>query len=162
MAFTGSPLDSTYLTNQEAANRDNSKRNDPQHIKIHRFPQYTHAAAQGAGTGEINLGKLPPGELTIYPDLSRVVTSAFAANADIHLGHRAYTQPDGTVVAEDDNQWLDNGDAASGVDAAFGLPAVGYDVVDSVGGIEVFAMIDTGNIEVGDTIDVWFAYTSTT
>lgn len=155
-AFTGSPLDTTYLTNQEATNRDNNKRNDPQALKVHVFPTYTHAA--GAGTGEINLGLLPPGEITIYPDLCRLIASQFATSADLHIGHRAYTQPDGTAVVEDDNEWADNVDVAGGaIDAAFTLPAAPT-VYDSQKGIEVYAMVDTGNIEDGDTIQVIFVY----
>jgi len=157
-AFTGTPLDSTYQSNQEASNRDNNKRNDPQHLKVWHPPVYTHASAAGAGTGEINLGTLPPGEITIYPDLCRLITSQFGASADIHLGHRAYTQPDGTAVVEDDNEWVDNGDAGGGaIDAAFLLPT-SPTVYDSQAGIEVFAMIDAGDIEVGDTIEVVFVY----
>ena len=157
-AFTGSPLDSTYLTNQEAANRDNLKRNDPQNLKVWHPTVYTHAA--GAGTGEINLGKLPAGEITVYPDLCRVISSQFAASADLHIGHRAYTQPDGTAVAEDDNEWLDNGDAGGGaLDTAF-TAITGPTVYDSQAGIEVYAMVDTGNIEDGDTIEIVFVYGS--
>jgi len=157
-AFTGSPLDSTYQSNQEATNRDNNKRNDPQVLKVQNFPVYTHAA--GAGTGEVNIGTLPQGEITIFPDLCRVISSQFAASADLHIGHRAYTQPDGTAVAEDDNAWGDNLDAGGGaIDAAFTLPAAPT-VYDSVAGIEVYAMVDTGNIEDGDTIQLVFVYAS--
>ena len=157
-AFSGTPLDSTYLTNQEATNRDNLKRNDPQNLKVWHPPVYTHAA--GAGTGEINLGKLPAGEITVYPDLCRIITSQFDTNADIHLGHRAYVEPDGDTVVEDDNEWVDNGDAGgAAIDAAF-TAITGPAVYNSVAGIEVYAMIDTGNIEDGDTIEIVFVYGS--
>lgn len=161
-AFTGTPVDSTYQTNQEASNRDNNKRNDPRALKVHHFPVYTHAAAQGAGTGEINIGTLPQGEITIYPDLSRYLTSQFGASATMDIGHRAYTQPDGTAVAEAGAVWgsaIDVNGAAT--DAAWPLPA-GPTVYDSVSGIEVFCTVAAGDIEVGDTIEIVVVYASAT
>jgi hypothetical protein len=162
MAFTGSPKDSTWITNHEASNRDNVQENYPQTLKMLVSPIYTHASGEGAGTGEINLIKLPPGRLTIHPDLCRIITSQFATNADLHIGHRAYTDLDGATVSEDDDEWGANLDAGGGaLDAAFTLPAAPT-LYESQDGIEVYALVDTGNIEVGDTIQVVFAFSSAT
>lgn len=116
---------------------------------------YTHSG--GAGTGTIPLRKLPAGKIKVFPSLSRCITSAFAATSDIHIGHQAYVKPDGTTEAADDNEWLDNGDAASGIDVAFGLPALPTEY-NSRDGIMVEAMVDTANIEDTDTIHGWIAY----
>ena len=134
-----------------AAHIDSDKQGN---LHIYRF-SYTHSG--GAGVGTIPLRKLPAGKITIIPDLCRLITSAFAATSDIHLGHQAYVKRDGTTEAADDNEWLDNGDAASGVDVAWGLPAVPV-TIDSRDGVMLEAMVDTGNIEDGDTIDGWCAF----
>ena len=42
---------------------------------------YTHLAAAGAGTGEVNLLRLPPGRLTIFSQLSRIEATQEAVNA---------------------------------------------------------------------------------
>lgn len=118
------------------------------------FFNYTHAA--GAGTGEVNLVRMEPGKRRILTDLSRIVTTAFEANADLHLGYRAYTKHDGTAVVADDNAFLDNADAGGGaLDSAWVLPAAGYFDVDSRTDFIIYAMIDTGDIADADTIHGW-------
>jgi len=152
-AFTGTPVKSneyTLQTDGKVHVRDYSD------LKIAYF-SYTHSA--GAGDGEVDLVQLPAGRVRIFPDLCRIVSTQFASNADLHLGYRAYTDEAGTAVAEDDNAFLDNGDAGGGaIDAAWTLPAGGSAVYDTQGGLRVFAKIDTGNIEDTDTIDGWVAY----
>lgn len=121
---------------------------------------YTHAAAQGAGTGELNLFQLPAGKIRVFPDQSWVVTSQYALNADLHIGFRSYTEPEGTVVAEDDNAFLDNADVGgAALDQALTLPATGFLDINSRNPVTIYAMIDTGNIETGDTLWVYMAYT---
>jgi len=157
MAFTGSPTKSTEYTNQV----DGNKKAAPFHDKPVRYAPFSYTHAAGAGIGEVNLVRLLPGRIVVLPDLSRLVTSAFAANADIHIGTRAFTNPDGTAVAEDDNRFADNEDAGGGaLDKAFPLPAGGKETLDSRDGVIVYAMIDTGNIEDNDTIDGYVAYVS--
>ena len=109
MAFTGSPVKSNEYTNQTASHTKVSV-DVINKLELARF-SYTHAA--GAGTGEVNLIELPAGRITVYPDLSRLVTTAFAANSDIHIGYRAYVGSDGVTVVEDDNAFVDNGDAGT-------------------------------------------------
>lgn len=154
-AFTGTPVKSDQYTLQTQSWSKVSV-DVINKLELARF-SYTHAA--GAGTGEINLIELPAGRITVYPDLSRLVSSAFAANADLHLGYRAYTGADNVAVVEDDNAFGDNLDAGGGaLDQAWTLPAVGYFRFNSRNGVLIYAMVDTGNIEDGDTIDGWVAY----
>src|SRR3990172_9848375 len=118
-AFTGTPVKSVQYTDQT----NSAEKVAPNIIgKVHiaRF-SYVHSA--GAGTGEVNLIELPAGKITIYPDLSRIVTTAFAATADLHLGYRAYTDSAGVAVVADDNAFLDNADVGGGaLDQAWTLP----------------------------------------
>ena len=153
MPFTGTPVDSVQRAAQKSAVKNEHYMNSPMH---YAYFSYTHTA--GAGTGEINLVNLPAGNIMIWPALCRVKSSAMVSTADLHIGHRAYTQPDGTVVAENDNEFLDNGDATSAIDSAFLLPAVPT-VYKSKDGIEVYAMVNTADIENTDTITGYVAYT---
>lgn len=155
-AFTGTPFDSIHLDAQQATNREVGSKNSAQELKVVRFATYTHLAAQGAGTGTVRLGMLPPGQITIYPALSRLVTSQFAANADIHIGYAAHVNTAGAAVSASTNAFLDNGDAGGGaLDSALtGNPTE----MDSISGIVMEAMIDTGNIETDDTISLSIVY----
>lgn len=154
MAFTGSPVDSTQRTNEKDSAVKADLR-DHSGLKV-VVGQYTHSA--GAGTGEINMFKLPPGRIRIYPDLCRVVSSAMVATADLHIGHRAYVNEAGTTVVEDDNEWLDNADAGSAIDSALTDGGTTNNAYNSEDGIEVYALIDTGNIENTDTIYLLMVY----
>jgi hypothetical protein len=119
---------------------------------------YTHAG--GADTDvEVELIKLPPGRVRIYSLLSRIETTAMVATADFHLGTRAFTNEDGTAVAEDDNRFADNLDAGSALDQAWPLPAgIGITDLNSQEGITLYCLVDTANIEDGDTIEVTCVY----
>lgn len=153
-AFTGSPTDSTQRANEKDSAVKADLR-DASALKV-KVAKYTHAA--GAGTGEVNLFTLPPGRIRIYPDLCRVISTAMATNADLHIGHRAYNQEDGTLIAEDDNEWLNNADAGSAIDSVLTDGGTTDNQYESRAGIVVFAMIDTGNIEDTDTIYVHMVY----
>ena len=162
-AFTGTPASSTEYAQQTGfiGGAMNAGRG-LQHMAF----SYTHAL--GAGTGEVNLCILPAGFIRTFSGLSALDTSAVAANADIHLGFRAYTEPDGDVVAVDDNFFLDNGDAATGgamtlIPAAPGVSVfrVRHSNGDYKGkGLVIYAMIDTGNIEDTDTIAGFIVYSN--
>jgi len=158
MAFTGSPVNATIYQNQvDGDGTKNVTADVTGKMRIARF-SYTHAA--GAGVGEINLVKLPPGKTRVLTDLCRLVTTQFASNADLHIGHRAYTNLAGTAVAEDDDVFGANIDAGGGaIDAAFTLPAGGIKEFDSRGEVGIYAMVDTGNIEDDDTINGYIVYT---
>jgi hypothetical protein len=131
----------------------------PTGVEVAHF-NYTHSL--GAGVGDVNLTRLPPGKIRILASACYVATSAFAANADLHIGLRAYTNSVGTAVAEDDNLLLDNADAATGGNLSAGfatLTVAGYIEIDSREGVVVYGMIDTGNIEDTDTIDGFITFT---
>jgi hypothetical protein len=154
-AFTGTPTSASAYAAQISAEKAPAL--EVMGAMKVAFFDYTHSA--GAGTGEVNLVSLPAGRIVIYSDLSRVVTSAYAATADLHLGFRAYTHQDGSAVAEDDNAFLDNADAGGGaLDQAWVLPAGGVTELNSQGGITIYALIDTGNIENTDTLSGWVCY----
>jgi hypothetical protein len=151
--FTGSPASSVQYAAQHSVNRAYGAIGA---LWVARF-NYVHTA--GAGFGEINLVKLPPGRIVIYSDLSRFVVSDMFLNADFHLGYRAHKKEDWTPVPEVNNAFADNEDAGTGpLDKTFPLPASGTVELDSEAGITLFAMIDAGNIENTDTIDGYVVF----
>ena len=154
-AFTGTPASSTQYARQIAGKTPWADLADGKA----KF-SYTHAL--GAGTGEVNLIWLPPGQITVFHTASLIRASQMVANADLHLGHRAYYDPvAGATVAEDDNEWLDNSDVGGGaIDSALVLPAApaAWTVYNTQGGLIVYATIDTANMEDGDTINGYIRY----
>lgn len=154
-AFTGSPTSSVQHAAQQRGGGNVEARDSA--VLRFMFFNYTHTA--GAGTGEVNLCTLPAGRIRIFGDYSRVRSSAMVATADLHIGHRAYTDEAGTAVAEDDNEWADNLDAGAAIDVALGDGGTTLSQYESRDGITVYAMVDTANIEDTDTIDGWIAYT---
>ena len=116
-----------------------------------------------AETGTIKMIRLPAGVVRVYPWLSRILTSQFAATSDLHIGYAAYTNSAGTAVAGDDNAFADNLDVGGGpINQVWPLPATGtslYTEFDSQTGIDIEILIDTANIESADTIEMVCAYT---
>jgi hypothetical protein len=99
-----------------------------------------------AGTGTAKMVTLPAGRKIIFPDLCRIVAPQGSTNADLHVGHSAYVEPDGDTVSADDNAFADNLDlGGAALDQAFALPAVGYYVIDSKGPVDIEVLIDTAN-----------------
>jgi hypothetical protein len=154
-AFTGTPVSAEPYASQHGANKANKK---DAGLAVFAAPfSYTHAA--GAGTGEVNLITLTPGKIRVFPQLSRIAISQMVATADFHLGHRAYYNSAGTLVPEDDDEFMANVDVGGGAIAETTWAAVTgatlttdaeYDTRD---GLTIYAMIDTANMEDGDTID---------
>jgi hypothetical protein len=150
-AFTGTPASaSDYSKEVTAPIRKTVAANG---VQVKKFATYTHAL--GTGTGAVNLGTLPQGTYWVYPYLSTIVTSAWEANADVHLGYRAYLKTDGTTATEDDNAFADNVDAATGGTFNLTLPPV---LIEAAEPVVIFALIDTGDIANDDTLDVHLAY----
>ena len=148
-AFTGTPASSVQYALQIAGKTPSS---DISH-GVAKF-SYTHAL--GAGTGEVNLIWLPPGRITIFNTASLIRASQMVSTADLHVGFRAYTDPVAGAVVVDDNAFLDNADVGGGaIDSAFLLPAApaAWQVFNTEGGLIIYAMIDTANMEDGDTIN---------
>jgi len=158
-AFTGTPASSGVYTSQTDGSHAAGTAVDAK-VHIADSGLYTHTL--GAGTGAVNMLILPPGKIKVLVDLCRVVSSAMVATADLHVGHRAHTNLDGTAVVEDDNSLHDNADAGSALDEALTLPAAGILEFDSQEGVTIFVTIDTANIEDTDTIRLFLAYTGST
>lgn len=154
-AFTGTPVMSPVYTlqdNDNLANHEDARGG----LECAWSGLYTHVA--GAGTGEVNMVKLPPGKIRVLPDLCRLVSTAMVSTANLNIGHRAYTGADGVAVVEDDNTFADDLDATSAIDQTLPLPAAGYKEYDSLDGVTIFAMVDTANIEDTDTISLFMVY----
>jgi len=158
-AFTGTPASSGIYTSQTDGSHAAATAVDS---KMHVADSGVYTHTLGAGTGAVNMLILPPGKIKVFPDLCRVVSSAMVATADLHVGHRAHTNLDGTAVAEDDNSLHDNADAGSALDEALTLPAGGLQSYDSQEGVTIFVTIDTANMEDTDTIQLFLVYTGST
>lgn len=155
-AFTGTPASSNEYAEQIAGKTHG-------HYLANGRAQFTYTHALGAGTGEINLIRLPPGLVTVFNNASLIRASQMVSTADLHVGYRAYTNPVTGAVAADDNAFLDNADVGGGaIDSALLLPAApaAFLRFHSTTGIVIYAMIDTANIEDGDTINGYIAYSS--
>jgi len=124
---------------------------------LYQGSSYIHVA--GAGVGEVNMLRLPPGRIQLFPSLSRVISTAMVATADIHVGNRAYTNLAGVTVVEDNNSLLDDGNAAAALDVALDITLVAdYTEWNSRAGIGIYFEIDTANIEDTDIVSLWMAY----
>ena len=166
--FTGSPSASTQYVRFESASLGKVQKALGQTLTLEPF-SYTHTSTEGTGTGEVNLLALPPGLYHIFPELSYISCSQFEANADLHLGHRAFYKADGTLVAEDDDEWSANSDVGGaarsgpwtgGFETGFnGTTSQAHADYDAATGLTIYVMIDTGDIAAGDTITGWVAYT---
>lgn len=152
-AFTGTPVSAPDYVDQ--VTNPFTKVLAAGVLQVRKFSRWTHTATEGSGTGVIYLGVLPAGEYVISPPHSVVVTSAFAANADLHVGTNAYMQISGTAATADDNNIFDNVDAATGGVFVGTLTPFSVSAAEPV---RIEAMIDTGNIEADDTIDLYLAF----
>ena len=63
----------------------------------------TVQAALGCANSTFQLGVLPPGKWRYLSMLSRVRTTAFGTARTLDIGTGAYTNPDGTAVAADED-----------------------------------------------------------
>ena len=142
-------------------NETSFERVEPKLASALHLRSFDGYVATTAGTGTINLVKLPPGRVRIFPDLSRLVTSAITATGTISIGYAAYTKENGTAVNALTTAFVNAGAAGAGaLDSAFVLPAVGYLDLDSKDGIVLTATVATADMRIGDTIDGWVAYTN--
>ena len=155
MTFTGSPLSSTQYAAQIAAMAEAADINAPMR---YAYSKWTCAEA---GVGEVNLFKLPAGRIRFYPDLSwGILGDTGQTNCNLSIGHRAYTNEDGTAVAEDDNEWLDDFDIGGGAhDADMDTIILVPTMMNSQEGIIVFVTFDTADIDLASVMELWFAYT---
>src|SRR5262245_40020421 len=101
MAFTGSPTGSVQFNLQSGVTAGGAYGGETAGQLHASVFEYTHTAAAGAGTGEVNLIILPPGALVVLPNLCAFgVSVAWAAASTAQFGTRAFTQPNGTAVAQ--------------------------------------------------------------
>jgi hypothetical protein len=156
MPFAGSPSDSPQRANE----KDSAKKVDLRDSSGLRVKAARYVHSSGNGDGQVNMFKLPPGRIRIYPHLSRIVTSQMGGGAVVSVGYRAYKREDGTNVNASANEWANNLAAGSGAqDVAFTNGVVGtQNIYDSSDGIEVYATIASGNIRDNDTIYVACVY----
>lgn len=162
MAFTGSPTGSTQYNQMTGVVAGGAYGGETAgKLKCSIF-EYTHAAAAGAGTGEINLITLPAGSILIYPALSSFgVSVAWAASSTVQFGTRAYVNTSGTTVAAVTGALS----AAVAVGAAtvattaMTVPANGQALkINSSNGVTIFATVASGNITVGGTLFGYIAW----
>jgi len=154
MTFTGAPLSSTQYAAQIGAKAEPADINSPMRYIYGKW------TCTEAGVGEINMFKLPAGRIRFYPDLSWLISSDMTATANLSIGHRAYVNEDGTVVALDENEWLSAADSGGGaLDQNLDDIITSPTLMNSQDGIVVYVTIDTADCDLTDTIEVWFAYT---
>jgi hypothetical protein len=163
MAFTGSPTGSVQYNQLTGVTQGGAYGGETAGKLKASYFEYTHTAAAGAGTGEMNLVILPAGSILVYPFLSaHGVSVAWAASSTVQFGTRAYTQPDGTAVA----QAVGALSTALAVGAAtqatrvMDVPAFGQvlKLNSRSPGVTVFATVASGNITVGGTLFGWVTW----
>ncbi len=158
MAFTGSPTSSVQRALQKGGGGGKVEQHDFSRMMVAEF-YYKHAAGQGVG--EINLIKLPSGKIRIYPNLCEIITSpTFTATVDLHIGYRAYTDPEASTpaVIADDNYFADNLDPATVLKQSWPLPLI-HPVFNTRDGFEIFIMLDTSTgLEDDDVIEGCVVY----
>lgn len=146
--FTGTPAVSKTLFDQ--------LNNVPEAFSLAnlrgRTVSYVHSL--GAGTGEVDLYRLPAGKIRLVTALCNWQASQFDTDAVLSIGFREYEDGDGNTVDEDPAAFVEEADVATGATSKtpFALPAAGYLDIDSADGVIVFATVAVGNIENNDTI----------
>ena len=147
-AFTGSPASTKQRVDQVNGIPESFS------LANLRGKTVTYVHSLGAGTGEVNLYKLPAGPIRLLTNLCSFTASQFGALATLDLGYREYVDNVGDTQAEDGNAFLSAADVAAGATTKtfLALPAAGFIDFNSAAGVVIFATIGTGNIENDDTI----------
>ena len=153
---------SVQITNAEASPRTAIPAYDwSGKMRIARF-EFTQGAAAGDANSTAELVKLPAGRVRLYLAQSRVTTSAFGTSRTLDLGHKAYTDEDGSAVAADEDS-LDAAQSVSGAASYVPIGTVGGDESilyksQSTDGVVVIAKCEGGTIPVAATIKGYFVY----
>ncbi len=125
---------------------------------------YAKYTAVAAGTGIAELLTLPAGRIIIHNHLSRMVGSDDGqTNANVSIGHAAYTQQDGTAVILDIDEWVNDADYGGGVtDIVFDilLPTIPFGEYNSRDGIVVTMTVDTADMDLGGVVELLIYYTA--
>lgn len=153
-------MTTTYSSNQYTLQTSVRRNGEPGEMKSRFFEGVTATA----DTGTINLVKLPPGKLRIFPGLSSFLCSNMAATANISIGYAAHTASNGAAVVAD----VDALKAEGLVNAC--VLANSYNIManvantalllDSLDGVTVTATVGTANTAVNGTYSgyITFAY----
>jgi hypothetical protein len=106
---------------------------------------FTTAGFTTASLGDIPLILLPPGNVRLYCDLSRLICPAGTATSDLDLGWGAHTKADGTAVVADYDGIAASLDVGGGaIDADIDDIANFFDF-DSREGVQIGCSFDTAN-----------------
>ena len=125
--------------------------------------EFTQGAAAGDATSTAELIELPGGTQRILADESKVYYSAFGSARTLAIGYRAYTNADGTAVAESSTALNAATSVASAgsfnVGAALQVAASGgMATYDSRDGITIFGTVAGGTIPAAATIKGHITY----
>ena len=151
MALT--PSKSTEYTNYTATPRVESGAEWDSKVRISNGTLVLTAS----GTGTASMLVLPAGRKLVYPHLSCISGPDGATNADISVGHAAYTDPSsGAVIADIDAFSADN-DLGGGPLVNSVLNVRGPVVIDSEENVVVTITVETANALTG-TYELNLAY----
>jgi hypothetical protein len=100
----------------------------------------------GAGVATAAMLRLPPGQVRVYTNASRIRVPDGATGAVADVGFLAYVNEAGTTVNANSAAFHLNGACGSGdLDANLALPAVGYLDLNSQIGIDLTVKISVAN-----------------
>lgn len=148
-------LDSTTYTNQKTS----ATKISVDQMGTMQFARFSHVQSGAGSIGDvINLVELPAGKIAIYPDFSRLVTTAHGGTATTSVGLAAYANAANVPVAATPTALANATSTVSAVDAALSLPAAGFLVVDSRNGVVVQATNAGSAIPNAGTVEGWIAF----
>lgn len=121
------------------------------------FFDFTQDGAGDAGS-VAHLVTLPPGYCRVILPLSRIYFEALGSSRTMDLGHAAYTQVDGTAVAQDPDDLDVDVDVSSAGSLTPGGTIGTHEtkVFDSRGGVDLIAQINDGTFQDGKSLSGYF------
>lgn len=153
------PVTSIQYDNESTGNSTKQDVADNGQLRTKRITYTCTTAGQGAA---YPIGVLPAGKLTIYPTLSRLIASDMSPSAVLDVGWAVYDNEAGSEVTADPDGWfdgVDTGTAAKNItwDGTGGILAVPT-TYNSKAGITVNMTVAGGNMDIGDTVDLYIVY----
>lgn len=127
-------------------------------LRIKRFT-YTQSGA-GDAASTVDLVKLPPGNVRVFPALSRITCSAFGASRVLDVGWTAYVDLAGAAVAADANDMQNDLDVSAAASAALTSTVTGdgSKLFSSQGGVTIQAVVAGGTIPDAATLTGYIVY----
>jgi len=124
------------------------------------FFEFTQGAAAGDAGSTAALVKLPPGEVRVFNDLSRIYSSAMGSGRTMDIGHEAYTEQDGDAVAADPDDLDANVDVSAAVAFNIGGTVGTHEtkVFNSRDGVILTAQVNDGTMPAAATISGYIVY----